>query len=155
MTDFSSLQHQASPHQTTPAIRKNSPPPQMIHITYTRRKASLGGKAHTRNFAPSGVFPPTGWSRPRWAIQSETHKRNVWSINNKIWRPGAIISIIDRDLLRKYYEKVSKTCSRRIVGALAKAYVKLVEPRKEVNYPYNRRKAFGVSLGSLTRRRPT
>jgi hypothetical protein len=32
-------------------------------------------------------------------------KRNVWSDLTKMWRPEVTISIIDRDLLRKYYEK--------------------------------------------------
>ncbi|KAJ6012319.1 hypothetical protein N7522_002674, partial [Penicillium canescens] len=50
------------------------------------------------------------------------------------------ISIRDRDMLQKYYEKAFENLQQRNCRVLAKAYVKLVEPRKQVNYPYNGRK---------------
>lgn len=52
----------------------------------------------------------------------------------------ALISIRDKDFLQRYYEKVFQNLQQTNCRVLAKAYVKLVEPRKQVNYPYNGRK---------------
>lgn len=52
----------------------------------------------------------------------------------------ALISIRDKDFLHRYYEKVFQNLQQTNCRVLAKAYVKLVEPRKQVNYPYNGRK---------------
>jgi hypothetical protein len=51
-----------------------------------------------------------------------------------------MISIRDQDFLRGYYEKVFQNLQQTNCRVIAKAYVKLVEPRKQVNYPYNGRK---------------
>jgi hypothetical protein len=136
---------QESPHQTTPAIRKSSPSPRITHIT--PRKTRLDDKAHTRRFPPASLFPPTigsayTESSPRWDIKGgEGTRRNVWSVDSKIWKPEVMISIIDRDLVRKYYEKAFRNLQQTNCRTLAKAYVKLVEPRKQVYFPYNGRKA--------------
>ncbi|OGE48020.1 hypothetical protein PENARI_c033G11454 [Penicillium arizonense] len=52
----------------------------------------------------------------------------------------AMISVEDRDLLALYYEKAFENLQQTNCRTLAKAYIKLVEPRKQVNYPYNGRK---------------
>lgn len=52
----------------------------------------------------------------------------------------SIIPIGDSELLQKYYEKAFENLQQRNCRVLAKAYIKLVEPRKQVNYPYNGRK---------------
>jgi hypothetical protein len=52
----------------------------------------------------------------------------------------AMISVQDRDLLALYYEKAFENLQQTNCRTLAKAYIKLVEPRKQVNYPYNGRK---------------
>ena len=99
----------------------------------------------TRNFPPAGLLPPTAESTHTeplspWDTQSwKPTKRNVWSDLNKMWRPEVTISIIDRDLLRKYYEKAFQNLQQTNCRALAKAYIKLVEPRKQVSFPYNGR----------------
>ncbi|KAJ5826380.1 hypothetical protein N7474_003518 [Penicillium riverlandense] len=53
---------------------------------------------------------------------------------------GAMISIQDQDTLTLYYEKAFEKFQQVNCRILAKAYVKLVEPRKQVRYPYNGRK---------------
>ncbi|KAJ5365208.1 hypothetical protein N7517_008094 [Penicillium concentricum] len=141
--EASSPIYQTSPHQTTPAMRKCSPSPRMAHIT--PRKTELDGKAHTQDFPPANPFLPTvGFahteSSPRWDMRSpERIKRNVWSVDNKMWRPDVTISVMDRDLLRRYYEKAFHNLQQTNCRTLAKAYVKLVEPRKQVYFPYNGR----------------
>ncbi|KAJ5364989.1 uncharacterized protein N7496_010702 [Penicillium cataractarum] len=41
------------------------------------------------------------------------------------------------------YEKAFQNLQQTNCRVLAKAYIKVVEPRKQVNYPYNGRKAIG------------
>ncbi|KAJ5283358.1 hypothetical protein N7505_001338 [Penicillium chrysogenum] len=98
----------------------------------------------TRNFPPAGLFPPTAvsartgplspWEKLSW----KSRKRNVWSDLNRMWRPEVTISIVDRDLLRKYY-KAFQNLQQTNCRALAKAYIKWVEPCKQVYFPYNGR----------------
>lgn len=52
----------------------------------------------------------------------------------------ALMPIRDEDLLRRYYEKAFQNLQQTNCRAIAKVYVKLVEPRKQVNYAYNGRK---------------
>ncbi|KAL4779696.1 hypothetical protein BJX76DRAFT_69354 [Aspergillus varians] len=54
--------------------------------------------------------------------------------------PQTMLSIGNQSLLRKYYEKAFDSLQQTNCRILAKAYIKLVEPRKQVNYPYNGRK---------------
>ncbi|KAJ5153371.1 uncharacterized protein N7482_009849 [Penicillium canariense] len=62
-------------------------------------------------------------------------------------RPGrTILRVGNRDLLRRYYEKAFEDFQQLNCRAIAKSYIKLVEPRKQVHYPYNGRKVIaGVS----------
>ncbi|CAG8893510.1 unnamed protein product [Penicillium egyptiacum] len=128
----------ASPYQTAPAIRESSHP-------IAPRKTGLDGKEQTRNFPPASLLPPTAESTHTeslspWDTQSlNPTKRNVWSDDNRMWRPEVTISIIDRTLLRKYYEKAFQNLQQTNCRALAKAYIKLVEPRKQMIFPYNGR----------------
>ncbi|KAF7165279.1 hypothetical protein CNMCM5623_009501 [Aspergillus felis] len=57
-----------------------------------------------------------------------------------------MLPLRDRRLLRKYYRKAFESLQQINCRTIAKAYVKLVEPRKQVNYPYNgRRLIAGIS----------
>ncbi|KAL4932017.1 DUF2841 domain-containing protein [Aspergillus undulatus] len=49
----------------------------------------------------------------------------------------SMLPIGNRNLLRKYYEEAFVCLQQTNCRILAKAYVKLVEPRKQVSYPYN------------------
>ncbi|KAL4908434.1 hypothetical protein BDW74DRAFT_175116 [Aspergillus multicolor] len=51
--------------------------------------------------------------------------------------PRTMLSVSNEGLLRKYYEKAFEALQQVNCRILAKAYIKLVEPRKQVNYPYN------------------
>lgn len=49
-------------------------------------------------------------------------------------------------MLRRYYEKAFEDFQQLNCRAIAKSYIKLVEPRKQVQYPYNGKKVIsGVS----------
>ncbi|KAL2869789.1 uncharacterized protein BJX67DRAFT_370607 [Aspergillus lucknowensis] len=54
--------------------------------------------------------------------------------------PKTVLSIGSQGLLRRYYAKAFDSLQQTNCRILAKAYIKLVEPRKQVNYPYNGRK---------------
>lgn len=56
-----------------------------------------------------------------------------------------MLPIRNHGLLRKYYEKAFESLQQINCRILAKAYIKLVEPRKQVNYPYNGRKIISGS----------
>ncbi|KAJ5817507.1 hypothetical protein N7447_007515 [Penicillium robsamsonii] len=144
---------QTSPHQTTPAAKTASPSPRIIHTTTHTR--GLDGKWHTRNSLPasppsSTVGPAHVEPSPYGDIQSlERTKRNVWSKDNRTWRPEFAISITDRDWLRKYYGKAFQNLQQTNCRALAKAYIKMVEPRKQVCFPYNGRVVVGGAIRQL------
>ncbi|KAJ5111376.1 hypothetical protein N7532_001911 [Penicillium argentinense] len=61
--------------------------------------------------------------------------------------PGrTILRVGNRNLLRQYYEKAFEEFQQLNCRAIAKSYIKLVEPRKQVHFPYNGRKVIsGVS----------
>ncbi|KAJ5394705.1 hypothetical protein N7509_006492 [Penicillium cosmopolitanum] len=52
----------------------------------------------------------------------------------------ATISVNDQGFLRQYYEKVFQNLQQTNCRVIAKAYIRLVEPRKKAQYPYNGRK---------------
>ncbi|KAJ6039580.1 hypothetical protein N7444_008485 [Penicillium canescens] len=57
----------------------------------------------------------------------------------------AMVSVKDRDILALYYMKAFEDLQQTNCRILAKAYIKLVEPRKQVNYPYNGRKIVAMA----------
>lgn len=80
------------------------------------------------------------WSR--WPTQvTKQQPRQTWS--DKLSMSGqqkTYTSIRDKSFLRQYYKKAFQNPQQTNCRVLAKAYVKLVEPRKPVHYPYNGRK---------------
>jgi hypothetical protein len=57
-----------------------------------------------------------------------------------------VLRVGNRALLRRYYEKAFEDFQQLNCRAIAKSYVKLVEPRKQVHFPYNgRRSIAGVT----------
>ncbi|CEN59267.1 hypothetical protein ASPCAL01719 [Aspergillus calidoustus] len=54
--------------------------------------------------------------------------------------PKTMLLVKNHALLRKYYERAFQSLKQANCRILAKAYIKLVEPRKQVNFPYNGRK---------------
>lgn len=62
-------------------------------------------------------------------------------------QPGrTVLQVGNRALLRRYYEKAFEDFQQLNCRAIAKSYIKLVEPRKQVHFPYNgRRSIAGVA----------
>lgn len=77
-------------------------------------------------------------------------------------RPGppidkVAIPIKDKDLLRQYYVKVFQNLQQTNCRIIAKAWVKLVEPHKQIHYPYNGRKVVAgktIQLSSIETQPP-
>ncbi|CAP99909.1 Pc22g26210 [Penicillium rubens Wisconsin 54-1255] len=92
---------------------------------------------------PEPPFQPAMWpSRESWPLQagSQAEMNFGGRTLNLASHQRVLISIKDRCLLRRYYEKIFQTLQQTNCRIIAKAYIKLVEPRKQVNYPYNGRK---------------
>jgi Protein of unknown function (DUF2841) len=85
---------------------------------------------------------PTKPSNYKW---QGACKERAKSVNDK----NAMISVKDPDLLALYYEKAFENIQQTNCRILAKAYVKLVEPQKQVNYPYNGRKLIAGTKSQL------
>jgi len=93
---------------------------------------------------------PTMWPAPqgsgvwsRWSGQTPNPQpqEKPWGSEPSMRsNQKAFISVRDKDFLGRYYEKIFLNLQQTNCRVLAKAYVKLVEPRKQVNYPYNGRK---------------
>ncbi|KAJ5593566.1 hypothetical protein N7537_010470 [Penicillium hordei] len=92
---------------------------------------------------PEPPFQPAMWpSREPWPLQagSQSKKNFGGRTLNLASHQRVLISIKDRCLLRRYYEKIFQTLQQTNCRIIAKAYIKLIEVRKQVNYPYNGRK---------------
>lgn len=82
------------------------------------------------------------WSpRQEQEAESQSRKKHFGGRNLNLSSPqSASISVNEPGILRLYYEKVFQNLQQTNCRVIAKAYIKLVEPRKQVNYPYNGRK---------------
>ncbi|KAJ5791972.1 uncharacterized protein N7503_007950 [Penicillium pulvis] len=90
---------------------------------------------------------------PRPPIQPEQrpqHQNKPYSRRTRISsNQEAFISITDKGFLHRYYEKIWENFQQTNCRVLAKAYVKLIEPRKQVTYPYNGRKVIAGKTHQL------
>ncbi|KAJ5982660.1 hypothetical protein N7451_012760 [Penicillium sp. IBT 35674x] len=133
-----------------------STPAQELPASRLSLQACLSLAAHAGGFqgvegyldvpsAPEFPIPPVSWlapSVPRPA-RPETNaphrktprvKEHGWGIQM------TTISISDKVFLRRYYERVFQNLQQTNCRIIAKVYVRLIEPRKQVQYPYNGRK---------------
>lgn len=107
--------------------------------------AGLGSEDLQDPVLPGAPFQPAVWSQPSeyWSHTADTRprKKNFGGRNlNLTSHQKAPISVKERDFMRLYYEKIFQNLQQTNCRVIAKAYIKLVEPRKQVNYPYNGRK---------------
>ncbi|KAJ5272943.1 hypothetical protein N7478_008068 [Penicillium angulare] len=143
----------ASPRATTSG-QGPVPLPQLSQVPHINE--SHGIERHGRVVpVPQGPpMDPTMWPTQRqqeswppsqWPNQSpQNRRRQPWTEEISMTSTQkSLISIRDKDFVRRYYEKVFQNLQQTNCRVLAKAYIKLVEPRKQVNYPYNGRKLVG------------
>lgn len=74
------------------------------------------------------------------------HKSNVWNGGSSTTSHKKVeLSIGAERSLQLYYETAFENSQQTNRRVLVKAYIKLVEPRMQVSYPYNGRKVSGKS----------
>ncbi|KAJ5642552.1 hypothetical protein N7490_006552 [Penicillium lividum] len=67
-------------------------------------------------------------------------RRGLWTEEHSLASQTATIHVNQNGLLRQYYAKVFQNLQQTNCRSIAKVWVKFVEPRKQVLYPYNGRK---------------
>ncbi|KAJ6014870.1 hypothetical protein N7540_009461 [Penicillium herquei] len=140
-----------SPTQGTTGSR-GPMPPQVTQVPHSTESQSVE-RQRQRRVVPIPQGPPmdpTMWPTqqhpepwpPQWSRQSpQTPRRQPWTEEISMTSAQkSLISITDKRFTRRYYDKVFQNLQQTNCRVLAKAYIKLVEPRKQVNYPYNGRK---------------
>ncbi|OQE10079.1 hypothetical protein PENFLA_c095G00082 [Penicillium flavigenum] len=74
----------------------------------------------------------------RTEVVRPRHKSTAHAPNPRLGR--TILRVGNRDLLKHYYEKAFEGFQQVNCRAIAKSYIKLLEPRKQIYYPYNGRR---------------
>ncbi|EAU38402.1 conserved hypothetical protein [Aspergillus terreus NIH2624] len=103
-------------------------------------------------YQPQSGLIPCEWQ----SFQNKRHRRNMRRVGSAYGQDSDSISptpslrwsalrVGNQELLRTYYDKAFENFQQLNCRAIAKAFVKLVEPRKQVNHPYNGRKTTGGS----------
>ncbi|KAJ5758292.1 uncharacterized protein N7511_006986 [Penicillium nucicola] len=111
---------------------------QMANPSSVSIEQSVQSIPQTQPVQPEAWSAPESWSHGQ---SSRPRKKNFGGQNlNLISHQKVSILVRDQEFLRHYYEKIFQNLQQTNCRVLAKAYVKLVEPRKQVNYPYNGRK---------------
>ncbi|KAJ5267466.1 hypothetical protein N7478_010274 [Penicillium angulare] len=100
----------------------------------------------------SQLVPSTAWLAPN--VPRTAEKRGVqqtprlaqakeqgWGTRTAISHITAQLPVNQKDLLRRYYEKVFQNLQQENCRVIAKTYIRLAEPRKQTQYPYNGRKS--------------
>ncbi|KAL6232179.1 hypothetical protein BDW75DRAFT_243225 [Aspergillus navahoensis] len=96
-------------------------------------RSSCSPDSPASNFSPkSSISLPLDGSRKR----KRTSHEYVLPMSITSY-PRTMLPIGNKSVLRSYYEKAFECLQQTNCRILAKAYIKVVEPRKQVNYPYN------------------
>ncbi|KAJ5100831.1 hypothetical protein N7456_006883 [Penicillium angulare] len=78
------------------------------------------------------------------AIQREIRRARTeeqdWYAGTAIFPITAQLPVNQRDLLRRCYEKIFQNLQQANCRVIAKIYIRLAEPHKQAQYPYNGRK---------------
>ncbi|KAJ6126574.1 hypothetical protein N7523_002186 [Penicillium sp. IBT 18751x] len=129
-----------APHPRPP-IEQSSLQSQIGHGPHSTEVRGVEGRGRVL-MPPGPSIPPTLWpgQQEPWPTQAQQPRKKPWNEELSLSNQKATISIREKDFLRGYYEKVFQNLQQTNCRVIAKAYVKLVEPRKQVNYPYNGRK---------------
>lgn len=87
--------------------------------------------------ASSSAFTRHVKAKPEVNLQRKALSRIE---DHKLDAQMTTISVNDKRFTRRYYEKVFQNLQQTNCRIIAKVYVRVVEPRKQVQYPYNGRK---------------
>lgn len=142
---------QCVPGESESVAREGIPVPQ-IRDGLGESKQLLGSQSQSQSYPllgrPNHHF---GWwqpgpSRPipcEWQLQPRKRRRRSFSSDGpnapKSKMRQTAFQVGNQALLRKYYEKAFDAFQQVNCKVIGKAFVKLVEPRKQVSHPYNGR----------------
>ncbi|KAJ5991403.1 hypothetical protein N7522_011610 [Penicillium canescens] len=140
-----------SPNQAPAVIAKTTHSSHMTQEHYVGTR--FGVEARMRKPVPVATcFRPLvrPICRQSWPCLStedpSRHRKELCKKDfNMISDKKAMVSVKDRDILALYYMKAFEDLQQTNCRILAKAYIKLVEPQKQVNYPYNGRKIVAMA----------
>ncbi|KAI9374761.1 hypothetical protein BJX61DRAFT_257732 [Aspergillus egyptiacus] len=104
----------------------------------------------------SAGYIPYEWK----SLQHKRHRRSMQRVSSGLghgWEPPSPSPSLKRSalrvgqtkLLRTYYEKAFDSFQQLNCRVIAKAFIKLVEPRKQVNHPYNGKRTIAGSIQTL------
>ncbi|KAJ5976595.1 hypothetical protein N7481_010302 [Penicillium waksmanii] len=115
---------------------------------------NINAKGHIALTTNGCCYKPTLWpghGKAGSAILKDElfHMKSPCIQKERLKLHEAVLSIKDTNFLRLYYEKVFQNIQQTNCRVLAKAYVKLVEPQKQVNHPYNGRKVVAGEVQQL------
>ncbi|KAJ6114319.1 hypothetical protein N7486_000097 [Penicillium sp. IBT 16267x] len=123
-------------------------PAQVSQVPARTESRNMEGHRRVVPVPQGSPIDPTMWPAQQqepwpsqWSRSPQNQRAQPWDEEVSITSPNkSLICVRDKEFLRRYYEKVFQNLQQTNCRVLAKAYVKLVEPRKQVNYPYNGRK---------------
>ncbi|PYH47945.1 DUF2841 domain-containing protein [Aspergillus saccharolyticus JOP 1030-1] len=84
------------------------------------------------------------FKRPRRSLRQTESSSTSDNEPNSATR-ATVLRLGETDILRQYYEKAFDRFQQLNCRVIAKAFIKLVEPRKQVNHPYNGRRTSASS----------
>ncbi|KAJ5743348.1 hypothetical protein N7533_010450 [Penicillium manginii] len=110
---------------------------------------------------PSPAWVDNGQARPakimffKWQSNQHRRKRQCPTARDHLSSSscaspsaplGTVLQISDRKILRQYYKRAFEDFQQLNCRSIAKSYIKLIEPRKQIHFPYNGRRVIsGVS----------
>lgn len=129
-------------HEVSPSIADSSQSILSPEVTTTFLAAAAAANPATTTVlsGPSGIPFFNAGDRETWLMAiSKASSQST----------KTTISIDNADLLRLYYEEGLERFHQTNCRALAKSYIKLIEPHKRTHYPYNGRMVVSGRLRQL------
>lgn len=115
--------------------------------TYSSSSSSSSWPHHPTTTRPAGLIPcdlvSLRFKRPRRSLRQTDSASALGSTSENEQSSetrATILRLGDTEALRHYYERAFDKFQQLNCRVIAKAFIKLVEPRKQVNHPYNGRR---------------
>ncbi|RAH44125.1 DUF2841 domain-containing protein [Aspergillus brunneoviolaceus CBS 621.78] len=115
--------------------------------TYSSSSSSSSWPHHPTTTRPAGLIPcdlvSLRFKRPRRSLRQTDSASAPGSTSENEQSSetrATILRLGDTETLRHYYERAFDKFQQLNCRVIAKAFIKLVEPRKQVNHPYNGRR---------------
>ncbi|KAJ5982092.1 hypothetical protein N7451_012192 [Penicillium sp. IBT 35674x] len=126
----------------------------LSHATHGAGFQGAEGYMYLPN-TPGFPIPPVSWlapavPRPARPETNPPHRETPRINEHSSDIQMTTISISDKNFLRRYYERGFQNLQQTNCRVIAKVYVRLIEPHKQVQYPYNGRKTVAGRIQQFT-----